>query len=329
MLGEIGRCIDDLAYLRVDRLQLLLIHLGREKPVTDLLDRILIMPDFLDLLAGAVFRGVGHRMAAVSVGLHLKNKGPLAFTAPGNRLVAGGLDGADIHAVDLLAGNVEGVAALGEIGLRRGTRHRGAHGVAVVLDYIDHRQLPELGHVETLIDLALVRSAIAEIGHADRVVTSVTIGEGKPGAERDLRADDAVTAVEVLLLAEHVHGAALALGVATLPAGQLGHHALGIHAAGEHMPVVPVACYDLVTLLQGHLHPDDDGLLADIEMAEAADRAHAIELAGLFLKAPDQQHVAERGKFLFPGELWGRAAPFVLLGFLRDAFLGYGHGKSG
>ena len=45
MLGEIGRCIDDLAHLRVDRLQLLLVHLGREKPVTDLLDRIPIVPN--------------------------------------------------------------------------------------------------------------------------------------------------------------------------------------------------------------------------------------------------------------------------------------------
>ena len=44
-----------------------------------------------------------------------------------------------------------------------------------------------------------------------------------------------------------------------------------------------------------HLHADDDRFLADIEMAEAADQAHAVELAGLFLEAADQQHVAIGG----------------------------------
>ena len=64
------------------------------------------------------------------------------------------------------------------------------------------------------------------------------------------------------------------------------------------MPVVAVSGYDLIALLQGHLHADDDRFLADIKMAEAADRTHAVELAGLFLKAPDQQHVAQRDQFL-------------------------------
>ena len=73
------------------------------------------------------------------------------------------------------------------------------------------------------------------------------------------------------------------------------------------MPVVAVSGYDLIALLQGHLHADHDGFLADIEMAEAADRAHAVELAGLFLEAADQQHVAQRGQFLLPGEFRWRS----------------------
>jgi len=48
--------------------------------------------------------------------------------------------------------------------------------------------------------------------------------------------------------------------------------------------VVAVSGYDLIALLQGHLHSDHDGFLPNIEMAEAADRAHAVELAGFFLK---------------------------------------------
>ena len=47
---------------------------------------------------------------------------------------------------------------------------RRAHGVAVVLDHVDGRQLPQLRHVEALVDLALVGGAVAEIGQADIVV---------------------------------------------------------------------------------------------------------------------------------------------------------------
>ena len=47
--------------------------------------------------------------------------------------------------------------------------------------------------------------------------------------------------------------------------------------------------------MDGRLHADDDGFLADIEMAEAADQAHAVELAGSLLEAADQQHVAIEG----------------------------------
>ena len=54
--------------------------------------------------------------------------------------------------------------------------------------------------------------------------------------------------------------------------------------------------------LQRHLHADDHRLLADVEVAEAADQAHAVKLAGLLLEAADQQHLAVGGEFLFLGE---------------------------
>ncbi len=54
--------------------------------------------------------------------------------------------------------------------------------------------------------------------------------------------------------------------------------------------------------LTRHLHADDHGLLADIEVAEAADGAHAIKLAGFFLKAADEQHVLVGAEFFFGGK---------------------------
>jgi hypothetical protein len=56
--------------------------------------------------------------------------------------------------------------------------------------------------------------------------------------------------------------------------------------------VVAVAGDHRIAVLQHRLDADDHRLLANIEMAEAADQAHAIELARLLLEAADQQHVA-------------------------------------
>ena len=77
--------------------------------------------------------------------------------------------------------------------------------------------------------------------------------------------------------------------LATCP--QRRHHAARFHPAGEHVPVVAIGRDDLVTLAGCHLHADNDRFLADIEVAEAADEAHAVKLAGLLLETPDQQHV--------------------------------------
>src|SRR5258705_6452678 len=328
VLGEAGGGVDDFPHLGIDRLQSLFAHLGREQAVADLLDRILIVANLVDLLAGAIFRRVRHRMAAIAVSLHFQNERALAGPAPGDRLVSRGLDRADIHAIDLLARNVEGNAALGKIGLRRGTRDRRAHGVTIVFDDVDHWQLPQLRHVEAFIDLALVRRAVAEIRQADKVVAAVAVGEGETRAERNLGSDDAMSAEEILLLAEHVHGAALSPGIAALASRQFGHYALGIHAGRQHMPVIAVSRYDLIALLQGHLHADDDRFLADIEMAEPADRAHAVELAGLVLESPDQAHVAKRAHSLRSCEFRSRSALLRLPSFLCGAFLRPSHGDS-
>ena len=210
----------------------------------------------------------------------------------GHGLEAGVTDREHVHPVDGLAGDSEGCAAGVERGRRRGSLERGSHRVLVVLDDEDHRQLPEARHVEGLVDLPLVGRAIAEVGEGDVVVAAVLVGKGQAGADRDVGADDAVAAIELLLLGEHVHRPALALGVARRPSGELGHDTLRVHAAGQHVPVIAVGRHALVAGLRRRLEADDDRLLADVEVAEAADHAHPVELPGLLLEPADQQHLA-------------------------------------
>ncbi len=272
----------------------------------DLLDRVLLLAHLLHLLLGAVFGRVGHGVAAVAVGRHFQDDRAVAAAAPFQREVGGGLHRAHVHAVDLEAGDVEALAALREVGQRRGALDRGAHGIAVVLDHVDHRQLPQLGHVEGLVDLALVGGAVAEIGEGDVAVAAVAVGERQAGAERHLRADDAVAAVEVLLLGEHVHRAALALAEAAAAAGQLGHDALGVEAAGQHVAVVAVGGDGLVAGLGVEHQAGHHRLLSDVEVAEAADEPHAVHLTGTLLETADQQHTAVGVEFLLAAEDNGR-----------------------
>jgi hypothetical protein len=87
------------------------------------------------------------------------------------------------------------------------------------------------------------------------------------------------------------------------PAGQLGHDLAGIHAGGQHVAVVTVAGDDLVAPLRDRLHADRDGFLTDVQVAEAADQAHAVKLARALLEAADQQHVLiEFQEFVFSDE---------------------------
>ena len=137
----------------------------------------------------------------------------------------------------------------------------------------------------------------------DVVVAAVVIGEGQAGSERNLRADNPVPAVETFLHAEHMHGAAFAFGIAVRAPGEFGHHALRIHAGCDHVAVVAIAGDDLVAGLERHLHADDDGFLADIEMAEAANQAHAVHLPRLLFEAADGQHGAVGGKLLLLAEI--------------------------
>jgi hypothetical protein len=47
----------------------------------------------------------------------------------------------------------------------------------------------------------------------------------------------------------------------------------------------------LVAVFERGLHPDNDGLLTYVEVAETTDKTHAVKLAGALFEAADQQHV--------------------------------------
>ena len=83
------------------------------------------------------------------------------------------------------------------------------------------------------------------------------------------------------------------------------------------MAVVAVAGNDLVARPQRHLHADNHCFLADIQVAETADQAHAVHLTGLLFEAADGQHGAIGGEFLLLAEI-GDGFGVCARGFLGD-----------
>ena len=159
----------------------------------------------------------------------------------------------------------------------------------IVLDHEYHGQVPQFGHIVGLVDLALV--GVPEISEGHPIISKILIRKSEARTQRNLCCNNAMPAVKMLFLREHVHGATLALGVAALAPCKLGHHPVGIHAAGQHMAMVSVRCDALVTFFGSGFQAHDNGLLTDVEVAKAPDETHAIKLTGLLFETPDQQHV--------------------------------------
>ena len=168
------------------------------------------------------------------------------------------------------------------------------HPVEVVLDEEDDRQPPEGREVHRLAEVAGVGGAVAEHADGHLVGALVVGGEREPGGDREVAADDPVAAHEAAVAVEDVHRAAASAGGAVLAAEQLGHHVLGVGAAGDRVAVGPVGADQVVVRLHHRGRADDRRLLADRQVQEPAGLRTLVLAARLLLEAADQGHLAEQ-----------------------------------
>ena len=106
-----------------------------------------------------------------------------------------------------------------------------------------------------------------------------------------------------------MHGAALAFGIAAFAPVSSAMTPSGSMPRRQHVAVVAVAGDDAVLArFQLMLDADNHGFLPDIEVTEAADQTHTVELPSLFLEPADQQHVfVELGELRVVELLVGRS----------------------
>jgi hypothetical protein len=286
--------VDVLAGLLVDGLELLL---GDDAPVEHLLlesgNGVVCRTHALDLLTGSVGgTGVGHGVASVSVCDVLENKRTVVVGGPLLSVLDGGLDGKDIHTVDLETRNV--LTTLVVVGQGGRTVSSGTHTVLVVCRFVlasllldsnlskawllggkltlateKGRQLPELGHVESLKDLTLVAGTVTVQNDTSLLAASVLVCESQTGTDGDLGTDDTVSTVEAL--AEHVHGTTLSVGDTLAATEQLTNDGADGGTTHQGVTVASVGGNDIVLLVQGVLDTGCDGLLTSRQVAETSD----------------------------------------------------------
>lgn len=124
----------------------------------------------------------------------------------------------------------------------------------------------------------MVGSSVSVEGERDVVLALVLVGESDTCADRDLRANDSITAVETGR--EHVHGTTLSVGDTLATAEQLTDDGAN-GAAAHHGEAVAAVCGDEVVHLGDRvLDADSDSLLAGRQMAETPDLLLLVQTIG-------------------------------------------------
>ncbi len=140
-----------------------------------------------------------------------------------------------------------------------------------------------------------VGRGLAEEADAELVAASILVGKRHAGRQRNVAADDPVPSQESGGGVEDMHRAALAARRPGRLPEQLGHYCAAGEPAGQRVAVFAVGADDVIVGSERGHDAHRHRFLADVEVAESADLAERVGLAGLFLEPPDQQHLAEIG----------------------------------
>ena len=200
----------------------------------------------------------------------------------------GAIDHVGVVAVDhdLLEPIGRGAVA-GRMLHRRHVADRRVLHVEIVLADEDHRQLPDRGEVQRLVERADVGGAVAEEAHRHVVLLLVLRAPGGAAGDRQVRADDGVGAHHAVLLGGQMHRAALAAHQAVVALHQLAQHLLDRHAAGQRVGVAAIGAERQVALLHRHREARRHRLLAERQMARALHQVLQEQVEGALLGLAD------------------------------------------
>ena len=149
----------------------------------------------------------------VAVALRLYDARTASLADAVAHLLDGPVDGGNVVAVHDPGVHPIPRRVLREVGNRADILRRRCHGVLVVLDEVDDREIIDGGEVRRLVERSLVRTAVAEEGDHDVPALAEFFGECRAGGQRDTSRDDRVRSQDPGILPSEVHRSAAAAAV--------------------------------------------------------------------------------------------------------------------
>ena len=229
-------------------------------------------------------------MPSPAIGLAFQQGGTLSLSGSCHRLGSSFVDRHNVIAIHGNAGNAVSCPAIRHI--LDGLMARLAHGnaIIVVLTNENDGELPDRGHIQRLVEGALIGRSVAE--EADANLIGSPVAGGKACAYRDVvtGTHDTVGTQNALVGVGDVHGAALALAVAGFLAKQLRHHELQVAALGYDMTMTAMGAGDIIVIPQAGAHTGGDSFFAKVQMNKSGDLAISKQALCLALKFADADH---------------------------------------
>ena len=234
---------------------------------------------------------VADMVAVIAIGLEFDEERPFALARACQQFLGQRVDCQHVLPVDLMRLDAE---RFGPRGDRAGSDFFGfgVFRIAVVFAGIDHRQLPQGGHVHDLVKQPLRGRPVAKEAHGDIIGFLQFSAQRGAGGDTHGAADNGIRAEVAVALIGDMHRPALAPAVAFLFAQQFAEHLFVIRALGHAVPMAAMGRGDLVLVGQRLADADSDGLLPGIHMCQAGHLGRQIQLVCVVLKGADADHLA-------------------------------------
>ena len=231
-------------------------------------------------------------MGPRAVGFALDQGGATAGACSGDGFAGLFVDRDHVVSVEFQPRHAVILGAATDVG--NGTRlvERDLGGELVVFADENYREVPDLGHVQALVERSVVDGPVAE--EADRdAVSSEELGRvAAAGGLQDATGHDAAGAHQPDFGAEQVHAATAAARAACVTAEKLGDQLFGLQPLGQCVAVTAVGAEDDIFPVQVGTDSTGDCLLADVGVAGTVDEPPLVTAGQFLLALPDGLHRA-------------------------------------
>src|ERR1700722_1513122 len=164
--------------------------------------------------------------------------------------------------------------------------------VRIVLANINHRQLPQLGHVHLFVNNSLAQGSFTEEAH--RNLRGTQIFRGKCRARRNPHTTryDCVRAKVASRRIGDMHRPAFPLAVTSFLTQKLSKHSVRRRALRQAVPMSAMRARNVIVIPQRFANSHSHSLFANVQMRESRHQRPRVKLIHLLLEQTNSQHLS-------------------------------------